>query len=77
MLTSKFVTSQPTWEATNFNAHIAQYHRKKSNQKMKYGQFIEYSMGNIFLGKSYTKRGGETIPKIKIKHISGPMSKVL
>ena len=43
---------------------------------MKLGQLIEFNMGNIFLEKSYTKCGGETIPrpfskKIKIKHISG------
>ena len=29
---------------------------------MKSGQLIEYDMRNIFLGKSYTKCGGETIP---------------
>ena len=30
---------------------------------MKFGQFTEYNMRNIFLEKSYTKCGGETIPK--------------
>ena len=38
---------------------------------MKFGQLLDY---NIFLQKSYTKYGGETIhrtlKKIKIKHIS-------
>ena len=34
---------------------------------MKLGQLIEYNMRNIFLEKSYTKSGGETIP--------GPFSK--
>ena len=29
---------------------------------MKFGQFIECNMGNIFLEKSYTKCGGETSP---------------
>ena len=29
---------------------------------MKYGQFIEYNMRNIFLEKSYTKCGRETTP---------------
>ena len=38
---------------------------------MKSGQFLEYIMKNIFLEKSYAKCGGETIPKIKIEHISG------
>ena len=30
---------------------------------MKLGQLIEYNMGNIFLKTSYTKSGGDTIPK--------------
>ena len=30
---------------------------------MKFGQLIEYDMRNIFLEKSYTKRGRETIPR--------------
>ena len=29
---------------------------------MKFGQLIEYNMRNIFVEKSYTKCGGETIP---------------
>ena len=28
---------------------------------MKFGQLIEYNMRNIFVEKSYTKCGGETI----------------
>ena len=35
----------------------------KGNQTMKFGQLIKYNMRNIFLEKSYTKCGGETIPK--------------
>ena len=31
---------------------------------MKFGQLIEYDMTNIFLEKSYTKFGGETIPRL-------------
>ena len=47
--------------------------RSKDNQAMKFGQLIEYNMKNIFLEKSYTKCGGETIPrffskKVKIEH---------
>ena len=43
---------------------------------MKFSQLIENNMRNLFLEKSYTKCGGETIPrpfakKIKIKHVSG------
>ena len=30
---------------------------------MKSGQLIEYNLRNIFLEKSYTKCGGETIPR--------------
>ena len=30
---------------------------------MKFGQVIEYEMRNIFLEKSYTKCGGETVPR--------------
>ena len=35
--------------------------RSKGNQAMKFGQLIEYNMRNIFIEKSYTKCGGETI----------------
>ena len=49
---------------------------RKGNQTTKFGQLIEYNMRNIFLEKSYTKYGEETIPrpfskKSKIVHISG------
>ena len=37
--------------------------RSKRNQKMKFGQLIEYNMRNIFLEKSYTKCGGEASPR--------------
>ena len=30
---------------------------------MNLGQLIECNMGNIFIEKSYTKCGGETIPR--------------
>ena len=35
--------------------------RSKGNQAMKFGQLIEYNLRNIFLEKSCTKYGGETI----------------
>ena len=47
---------------------------------MKFGQLIEYSIRNIHVEKSYTKYGGEAIPKNSSKnffkdskggHISG------
>ena len=31
---------------------------QKGNQTMKFGQVIEYNMGNVFLGESYTEFGG-------------------
>ena len=34
---------------------------------MKFGQLIEYNMRDIFLEKSYAKRGGETGPFKKSK----------
>ena len=37
--------------------------RSKDNQTMKFGQFIECNMRNIFLEKSYTKCDGETSPR--------------
>ena len=50
--------------------------RNKDNRIMEFGQLIKYNMRNIFLRKTYTKCGGETIPrhffyKIRIEHISG------
>ena len=35
--------------------------RSRDNKAMKCGQVIEYNMRKFFLGKPYTKRGGETI----------------
>ena len=35
----------------------------KGNYAMKFGLLIEYNMRNIFLGKSFTKCGGETVPR--------------
>ena len=37
--------------------------RSKANQTMKFGQLVEYNMRNIFAERSYTKRGGETLPR--------------
>ena len=35
--------------------------RSKDNQRMKFGQLIEYNMRNIFLEKSYTNCGGQAL----------------
>ena len=37
--------------------------RSKGNQTVKFGQLIEYNMRNILFEKSYTKCGGESIPR--------------
>ena len=37
--------------------------RRRGNQRMEFGQLIEYNTRNIFLEKSYTTLGGETIPR--------------
>ena len=52
-LISKSMTSQPGKQTIAI--HIFTNTSKKSNQAMKFGQLIEYNMGNIFLEKSYTK----------------------
>ena len=47
--------------------------RSKGNQTIKFGQLIEYNLRNIFLEKSYTKWGGETIPRPFSKKLSIPL----
>ena len=37
--------------------------RSKDNQRMKFGQLIEYNKKNILIEKSYRQCGGETIPR--------------
>ena len=41
--------------------------RSKGNQAMKFGQLGECNIRNIVLEKSYTKYGGETIPRPSFK----------
>ena len=44
-----------TWERNNFNTHIlSNISRRKDNQTVKFGQFIEYIIRNIFL-KNHTQ----------------------
>ena len=47
-----------TWLTNNCNTP-----RSKGNQTMKFNQLIKYNMRKIFVEKSYTKCGGEIIPK--------------
>ena len=51
------MTSQPGYETIGM--HI--FSRNKGNQTIMFSQLIEYNLKNIFLEKSYTKCGGETI----------------
>ena len=44
---------------------------------MKFGQLVEYNMKKIFLEKSYTKCGGETIPRHVPKNRNWEISKRL
>ena len=55
------MTSQP-WKET-IAIILPNISRSKVNQIMKFGQLIEHNMKIIFLEKSYTKCGGETIPR--------------
>ena len=55
----KFMTPQPGLQTIA----IPNISRSKSNQTMRFGQLIEYNMGNIFIEKSYKKRAGKTIPR--------------
>ena len=52
-LISKFI-------ASSYNFCLVSQ-ESKGNQSLKFGQLIEYHVRNIFLEKSYTKCGGETI----------------
>ena len=45
--------------------------RSKGKQAMKFGQLIEYYTRHIFLEKSYTKCGGEAIPRSFSKKQNG------
>ena len=61
-LISKFMTSQPEKQTITIYI-LPNISRSNSNQAIKLGQLIEYSMRNIFLDKSYTKCGETTIPR--------------
>ena len=56
------MTSQPGWKAIAIHIFI-NISRSKGNQAMKFGQLIEYNMRNIFIEKSHTNCGRETIPR--------------
>ena len=61
-LISKFTTSQPGKQTIAIHI-LTNISRSKGNQTMKFGQLIEYDMRTIFLEKSFSKCGRETIPR--------------
>ena len=58
----KFVTSQPGQQTIAINI-LANISRRKNNQKMKLSQLIECNMRTVFLEKSFSKCGEETISR--------------
>ena len=62
-LISKFMTSQ-TGKQIIVTQILSNISRSQGNQRIKFDQLIEYNLRNIFLEKSYTKWGAETIPKL-------------
>ena len=56
------MTSQPGSQTIAIHI-LPNISRSKGNQTMKFGQSIEYEIRNIFVKKSPTKCGGETIPR--------------
>ena len=62
MLISKFMMSQPGEQSIAMHI-FPTISRSKGNQGMKLGLLIDYNLRNIFLEKSYTKYGGETISR--------------
>ena len=58
----KFMTSKPGSQTIAINT-LPNISRSKGNQTVEFRQLTEYNMRNIFVEKSYTKRGGETIPR--------------
>ena len=61
-LISKFMTSQPGKQTISIHI-LPNISRSKGNQTIKFVQLIKYNMRKIFLENSYTKCGGETIPR--------------
>ena len=69
------MTSQPGKQTITIHI-LPNISGSKGNQTIKSGKLIEYNIRTIFPEKSFSKFGGETIPrpfskKSKIKHISG------
>ena len=56
------MTSQPGKQTIAIHI-LPNISRSKGIETMKFSQLIEYNMRNTFVEKSYTKYGGETIPR--------------
>ena len=56
------MTSQPGQQTTAIHI-IIDIIRSKENQAIKFGQFIEHNLRNIFLEKSYKKCGRDPFLK--------------
>ena len=61
------MTSQP-WKQISAIHTLPYISRSKGNQIMKFGRLIAYNMRTIFLQKSCTKYGEETIPRLFSKN---------
>ena len=55
--------TSPTGKQTITIHILANTSKSKGNQAMKFCELIECNMKNIFLEKSYTRCGRETIPR--------------
>ena len=55
------MTSEPGYQTVAIHI-LPNISRSKGNQTIQFVQLVEY-MRNMFLEKSYTKSGGETIPR--------------
>ena len=62
-LTSKFMTSQPGWQAVAIHI-FPNISRSKGNQMMKLGQLKEYIKWNVFLQKLCRKWGRKTSSRL-------------
>ena len=58
---SEFMTSQTGKQIITLHI-LSNISRSKRNQTVRFRQFLEYNMRNIFLKQSYGKWCGETIP---------------
>ena len=67
------VTNQESSNCNNIYCSISQ-EVNKDNQKIKFGQFIEYNMRSTCLEKSYTKCGKETSPRLFSKKSKSSLS---